>query len=123
MSHVDRAVRRARRHLDGGEALVASAVGRELEGRRGRVVLVTDRRVVVAWNRAAPPDAFPVTACSASHDRDRANLTVGDGESSITVTGVDPADADQIVGVLSRWAGRPLAERIGPPFHVRVIGA
>jgi len=118
MSRVDQLVRRARRHLDGGEALLASAVGIEDGGRRRRIVLVTDRRVVVAWSRPAPPVVLPA-GCSARYDHDRLVLAAKDVE--VVVTAVDPADARQIVGLLAQRHGQPLSERMGPAFHVRVI--
>jgi hypothetical protein len=119
MSRVDHLVRRARRHLDGGEALLASAMGVEDGGRRRRVVLVTDRRVIVAWTRPSPPDVLP-HSCRARYELDRLVLTTDDDE--VALTAVDPDDARQIVALLSQRHRQPLRERIGPAFHVRVIG-
>lgn len=119
MSRVDQLVRRARRHLDGGEALLASAVGVEDGGRRRRVVLVTDRRVVVAWTRPSPPVLLP-HGCQAQYEHDRLVLTTDDVE--VAVTAVDPRDARQVIALLSQRRGQPLSERIGPAFHVRIIG-
>jgi hypothetical protein len=118
MSRVDQLVRRARRHLDGGEALLASAVGVEHEGRRRRVVLVTDRRVIVAWTRPSPPVVLP-HSCRARHEHDRLILTSDDVD--ITLDAIDPQDARQVVALLSRRHGQPLSDRMGPAFHVRII--
>lgn len=120
MGRVDRAVRRARQHLDRDEALLASAWGVEADGRRARVVVVTDRRVVVGWQRPATPDVLAATA-TATFDRRGGILELQDGDTVVRLRDVDPREGQQVVGLLERRPDRPLSERIGSPFHVRVI--
>lgn len=122
MSRVDRAVRRVRQHLDGTEALVASAWGVEADGRRARVVVVTDRRVLVGWRRPAAPDVLAPTA-QTSWDPREGLLTLEDGDVTVRLRDVDRREGQQVVDLLGHRAARPLAERIGDAFHVRVLGA
>lgn len=120
MSRVDRAVRRARQHLDRNEALLASAWGVEAEGRRARVVVVTDQRVIVAWRRPSPPDELPRSTTATYQPADGA-LVLADGDRTVRLHGVDPREGRQVVALLDRPTDRPLADRIGAPFHVRVL--
>lgn len=122
MSRVDRAVRRTRQHLDRNEALLVSAWGVEADGRRARIVVVTDRRVLVAWRRPAPPQLLS-PATTAVYDRAEGRLTLVDGDEVVRLRGVDPREGQQVVALLDRQHDRPLSERIGDPFHVRVLDA
>jgi hypothetical protein len=122
VSRVDRAIRRARQHLDRDEALLASAWGLEADGRRARVVVVTDRRVLVAWRRPSPPDELGM-ATTATYDRGDGVLALVDGDTTIRLRDVEPRDGRQVVQLLDRRHERPLADRIGAPFHVRVVRA
>lgn len=121
MSRVDRAVRRARGHLHPDEALLVTAWGIEADGRRHRVVVVTDQRVLVAWRRPGPPDILAVTGVSATYDRLEGRLTLTEGDTVVRLRNVDPREGRQVVQLLDRRQARPLAERLGEPFHVRVI--
>lgn len=120
MSRVDRAVRRVRQHLDDNEALLVSAWGIEAEGRRHRVVVVTDQRVLVAWRRPGPPESLSATT-SATYDRLDGLLVLTDGDTVVRLRAVEPREGRQVVQLLDRRHDRPLIERIGSPFHVRVI--
>lgn len=122
MSRVDRAVRRARQHLDHDEVLLVSAWGSEADGRRARVVVVTDRRVVVGWRRPTPPDVLSA-ATRARYDRTGRRLTLvdGDGDVIVELRDVDHREGQQVAALLDRRHDRPLAERLGDPFHVRVV--
>ena len=120
MSRVDRAVRRTRQHLDQDEALLATAWGFEDEGRRARVVVVTDRRVVVGWRRPAPPDVL-AAATTATFDATTRSLSLTDGAGTVRLRDVDPQDAQQVVALLHHRPDRPLAERLGSPNHVRIV--
>ena len=122
MSRVDRAVRRVRQQLDQHEYLLASAWGVEVDGRRARVVVVTDRRVVVGWRRPSPPDVLSATA-TAVYDRAEGRLTLLDGDATVRLRDVDPREGRQVVALLDRAHERPLAERLGDAFHVRVLEA
>lgn len=120
MSRIDRAVRRVREHLDRNEALLVSAWGIEAEGRRHRVVVVTDQRVLVAWRRPAGPQVLSATT-SATYDRLDGLLVLTDGDTVVRLRAVDPREGRQVVQLLDRRHERPLAERLGSPFHVRVL--
>lgn len=122
MSRVDRAVRRVRQHLDRNEHLQASAWGVEAEGRRARVVVVTDQRVVVGWRRPAPPDELTLGTL-ATYDRTEGLLTLVDGDTTVRLRGVDAREGRQVVALLDRTHAVPLADRIGAPNHVRILQA
>lgn len=122
MSRVDRAVRRARQHLDPGEVLLVSAWGVEAEGRRARVVVVTDRRVIVGWRRPGQPDVLSVST-TASFDHAQHMLTLTDGDTVVGLRDVDPREGHQVVHLLDRAHTRPLAERLGGGNHVRILSA
>lgn len=120
MSRVDRAVRRVRQHLDLDEYLQGSACGVEADGRRARVVVVTDHRVLVGWRRPAPPEVLSLQA-TASFDRAGGLLTLVDGDTTVCLREVDPREGRQVVALLDRTHALPLTERIGAPHHVRVL--
>lgn len=122
MSRVDRAVRRVRQHLDRNEYLQVSAWGVEADGRRARVVVVTERRVLVGWRRPAPPDELSLTT-TAIYDRAEGLLTLVDGDTTVRLRGVDAREGRQVVALLDRTHAVPLADRIGAPHHVRVLEA
>ena len=122
MSRVDRAVRRVRQHLDRTEYLQASAWGVEADGRRARVVVVTDHRVVVGWRRPAPPQELTL-GTAATYDRREGRLTLVDGDTTIQLRDVDAREGRQVVALLDRTHTVPLAERIGAPHHVRILQA
>lgn len=103
--------------------LLASAEGVEDEGRRHRVVVVTDRRVLVLWARSNEVDEFPRRGCTADHDRRRSRLSIGTPDERIVLRDVAPGAADQVADLVARGQGGSLSERMGRPFHVRVIGA
>lgn len=123
MSRDDRRIAHARRHLDEGELVLASALGREIGGRRGRVVLVSDRRVIIAWTRPEPADDLPLQTCTARYDSAERILTITDAGRSIQVRDVEPVAARPVVECITSIAGPPLAERLGPAFKVRIVGA
>ena len=122
MSRVDRAVRRVRQHLAPNEYLQASAWGFEADGRRARVVVVTDHRVVVGWRRPAPPEELTL-ATVATYDRHEGLLTLVDGDTTVRLRGVEAREGCQVVALLDRTHAVPLADRIGAPNHVRILRA
>ena len=122
MSRIDRAVRRVRQHLDRNEYLQASAWGVEADGRRARVVVVTDHRVVVGWRRPSPPEELTLGTV-ATYDRREGRLTLVDGDTTIQLREVDAREGPQVVALLDRTHAVPLADRIGAPNHVRILQA
>lgn len=120
MSRLDRAVRRVRQHLDRDEGLLASAAGVEDDGRRLRVVVVTDRRVVVGWRRGAPPDMLGMTT-TGTYDRTEGRLELVDGDQVVALRQVDRHEAERVLRVLGRRHARPLPERLGPGHHIRIV--
>lgn len=120
MSRLDRAVHRIRQHLDRDEGLLASAMGLELEGRRHRVVVVTDRRVVVGWRRGTPPDVLSMTTTGTYH-REEGRLELVDGDQVVVLRDVDRHEAERVVGVLGRRHRRPLPDRLGDGNHIRIV--
>lgn len=121
MSRIDRAVRRTRQHLDRDEGLLASAWGREVDGRRHRVVLVTDRRVVVGWRRPAPPDELSMTT-SATYHASEGRLELADGDHVVELRDVEPDEGRRVARLTDRRYAQPLSERIGSGNHVRIVG-
>lgn len=122
MSRLDRAVRRVRQHLDRDEGLLASAWGVEPDGRRHRVVVVTDRRVVVGWGRGTPPDTLSMTT-TGHYDRTEGSLELTDGDRVVTLREVDRHQAERIVEVLGRRHAQPLPERLGAGNHIRIVAS
>ena len=121
MRHHHRHVARAQRHLDPGEPVLASAVGRELAGRRGRVVLVTNTRVVVTWTRAAPPEELSLLDCTATYDPGMHILTLDDGGTMLSVGDVDPHAARSVIECLSRHDRAVMQGPGGTLPHVRLV--
>lgn len=102
MSRDDRSVRRARRFMEPEEALVASAVGYEHDGRRRRVVLLTDRRVLITDPRAEHPLELGLTTASAAYEPDGGLLELHqDGRPHTVLRDVEAAAATQIVALLT----------------------
>ena len=120
MSRLDRAVRRIRQHLDRDEGLLACAGGIEDDGRRHRVVVVTDRRVVVGWQRGTPPDVLSMTT-RGTYDRTEERLELVDGDQVVVLQQVGREEAERVVEVLGRRHDRPLPERLGPGHHIRIV--
>lgn len=112
MSQVDPRIARACRHLDEDESLLASVVAGEIGGRRGRVVLVTNQRVLVAWTRPAPPDVLRLETCVARWAPGSGTLTLSDGARMISLADVEATAARKIVELLGTIADRPLAKRL-----------
>lgn len=101
MNRIDRAVARALAHLRDGEVLVTSTVGYEDEGRRRQVVLVTDRRVVVAGSRSEPSVDLVLAGTTATYDPQGGRLLLERaGEVRAVVRAVEATAARQVVSVL-----------------------
>lgn len=120
MVSVDRAVRRACVHLGVQETLIASAVGREAEGRRCQVVLVTDRRLLVVGRRGDAPTEFDPDDCRATFDRATESLSIEQAGRGVRLRDVTEPAARQVVTlVTTRW--RSSVRWQDPPQHVRIL--
>lgn len=108
MSRTDRAVYRALRHLAPDETLLTSAVGVENDGRRRQIVLVSNRRVIVAGLRHEPKVASTLTATSATFEPAGARLILErDEKTQAVVRNIEPAAARQIVALLAEHRRLP----------------
>jgi hypothetical protein len=116
-----RAVRRARTALAADEGIVAAATGRESDGRRRLLVLLTDRRVLVTSLRGAAARQLDPDTTHAAFDPTGALLTLsGDGD-EVVLRDVDARAAQQLVRLLE--ARRPRdAARDARPGTVRLVG-
>lgn len=121
MTGHDRTVRRASQHLAEGEVLVASAAGREHDGRRRGAVLVTDRRILVVWQRGGPATELDLDGTVASHDQPGHLLTVADDEHELVLREVEPRTAQQLVALLRYRRPRPSEPYLARPARVRII--
>lgn len=122
MGSTDRAVRRASRHLGAQEALVASAVGREVDGRRCQVVLLTDRRIIVAGLRSEPPSELDLGVCVASFDAVGGLLSIVQGDQEMMVRQIEPGAAGRIITHLATRRRQRAADPTSMG-HVRVLPA
>lgn len=110
MDRADRGVRRARRHLSDGEVVLASATGLEGDGRRRRVVVVTDRRVLVTPMRGDASVEFPLDGSTCRYQRAGGRLTLGSDEHDLVVREVDELASRTIVELLAARATRRSAQ-------------
>lgn len=116
MSQGDREVRRASRHLDPEEVVLASVVGREADGRRRRVVLVTDQRVLISGTRGDEPMAWSLDEASASFGLHGGLLTLRNEAQEVAVRDIDEMAARSIVQLLTtRTVLRSVREATRPP--------
>ncbi len=112
----DRNVPRVRRHLKDGEVLVSSVAGVEADGRRRRLVVVTDRRICISWFRGGPPVEFGLEGAEAEFDPTGRLLTVRQGDEEVMLRDVDEMAARALVELLSCYRHRsprpaPVLER------------
>jgi hypothetical protein len=117
----DRIVHRASDALADGECLVASAAGREADGRRRGAVLVTDRRVLVVWRRGAPTQELSLDDATAQRSDPGALLSIAGPGVEVTLRDVEPDAADQVVGVLSEHRPRSRETADDRAGHVRLV--
>lgn len=102
MNRTDRAVRRASHHLAPGEALIASALGLEVDGRRRQVVLLTDRRVLLVGLRGEPPLELLREGCAAEYDTLGGLLAVRQGDRRLEVRDIKADAAARVITLLRR---------------------
>lgn len=117
----DHAVRRARRHLADGEVVIASALGTEADGRRRRVVLLTDQRLLVAGLRADPPVELALDGCTGAYEPGGGLLTLRQGETEIVLREVERGAAGRVVELLAQRRPRPEGAQVGRVPHVRIV--
>lgn len=108
-----------RRFLDDAEVVVASVAGTEIDGRRRRVVVVTDRRIVVVWVRGGPPLEVALDGAWCRYDATGGVLLLGGGASEVGLRDVDPSAARALAGLLTQRRPRVPG---GPTPSLRVVG-
>lgn len=120
MSRTDRAVRRASHHLGVGEALITSALGREVDGRRQQLVLLTDRRVLLVGFRGEAPIALLREGCAAEYDTVGGVLHIRRGDRQFELRDVPSDVAARLITLLRRHrlTLRQRPENLG---HVRLV--
>jgi hypothetical protein len=120
MSWSDRAVRRARQHLADDEGIVATALGIEADGRRRQLVLLTDRRLLVAGLRSTPPHAMDPDATRGAFDPTGDLLSLREGDDEILLRAVERTAAQRLLVLLEqrRPAGSPASD---VPSTVRIV--
>jgi hypothetical protein len=107
MAFGDSRVQRVLGPLQGDEVLVASVAGIEADGRRRRMIVVTDRRIRVGGFRGDAPLELSLTGATCSYDRNGALLTLRQGEDEVMLRGVDEIPARALVELLANHRPRP----------------
>lgn len=120
MRRTDRAVRRASQHLATDEALITSALGLEVDGRRRLVVLLTDRRVLLVGFRGEAPVALSREGCAAEYDAVGGLLHIRQGEEQLLIRDVASDVAARLITLLRRHRSA-LGRRSGNLQHVRIL--
>jgi hypothetical protein len=120
MSWSDRAVRRARQHLADDEGIVATALGIEADGRRRQLVLLTDRRLVIAGLRSAPPRTMDPDGVRGDFDPTGELLTLHDGDDEVVLRGVDRGTAQRLLALLQQ-RHRTSSPAADAPGTVRIV--
>lgn len=100
MARTYRGARRVQHLLEDAEAIVTSLTGAEVDGRRGRVVLLTDRRLLVGWLRDQPPLELDPDAVAGSYERSGRLLTLQQGRDQVTLRAVDELAARALLDLL-----------------------
>jgi hypothetical protein len=118
----DHGVHRAWRCLDPGEVVLASVVGIEADGRRRRIVLLTDRRIVAVWRRGGPPVVLGYSGATCGYDRSGGLLTFASGDDEVVLRDVEAHVARTAVSlVTTRREVAARAPRTEPPPSVRIV--
>lgn len=101
--------------------MLASAAGCEPDGRRRQVVLLTDRRLLIAAVRGGTPTELGVDTTSASYETDRALLVLeADGQPVAMVRDVEVTAASQIMRLLGDQHSLPGRATTDEVKHVRI---
>lgn len=122
MGLLGRIVRRVRPQLSPDEGLLASVLGRELDGRRRVAIIATDRRLLLAALRPEPPIELRYRSVSASCEARAGGasitLTTPDATHGIERIG-DVTAARLLVDLINQRVDSP--QRPAPPQRVRLI--
>jgi hypothetical protein len=117
---IARAMRGVQPHLADDEGIVATALGLEADGRRRRVAILTDRRLLVAALRGGAPRELDADATVGRFDPDGDLLTFS-GEDEVILRRVDPRAGRHLLRLLA--SRRPSgAARPDEPGTVRIVG-
>jgi hypothetical protein len=117
---IERAIRRARRHLADDEGIVATALGLEADGRRRQVVLLTDRRLLVVAVRGGAPLELDPDGTRSCFDTVGKLLTLVDGGDEVVLRNVDLREGRQLLALLA--LRRPRGIDRDRPGTVRIVG-
>ena len=98
-------MRRIVSELGPEEGIVASCLGIEVDGRRRRLVVLTDRRLFVAWARGGTHTFLARAQAGCTYDPDGGVLTLADADDEVVLRGV------------SEMSGRTMAQLMSPPGH------
>ena len=102
MAITTRGARRVQHLLDDFEAIVTSLTGVEVDGRRRRVVLLTDHRLLVGWLRDQPPLQLDPDTVRGSYDPSGGVLTLADDTSEVALRSVDVVAARSLLDLLGQ---------------------
>jgi hypothetical protein len=118
VSRVDGSVRRVERYLAADEFVLASFGGRETDGRRRRLLVVTSDRVLVTWVRGEAPEQFDLAGVVCGYDAKDGTFTLRQADREVALREVDETSARIVVQLLEqhhRWAPRP------PSATIRIV--
>ena len=119
MSRLDRAVHELRDQFAPQEVPVVSLLGREAEGRRRRLVVLTDHRLLVAGRRTEPVVVLSPDLCTISYDDATGRLRLEDPDQTVVLREVAPLPA-RLLRDLLRWRH---ATTPPPTRHVPLFAA
>ena len=111
MSRLDRAMHEAREHFAVDEVPVVCVLGREAEGRRRRLVVLTDRRLLVVGRGTEPLIELSADLARPTYDLTVGTLRLEDPERTVTVREVEPGPAALLADLLSWRRGAPAPAR------------
>jgi hypothetical protein len=99
----------AREHFAVDEVPVVCVLGREAEGRRRRLVVLTDRRLLVVGRGTEPLIELSADLTRPAYDLTDGTLRLEDPERTVTVREVEPGPATLLADLLSWRRGAPAA--------------
>lgn len=101
MVRITGCMRRVERHLEAEETVFASLGGREADGRRRCVVVLTDRRVLIAWLRGGPPEELPLSGSTVCrYEQPGSLLTLRQGDHEVLLRDVEEGAARVLMQLL-----------------------